>query len=576
MNPLEIALDIYAQSHPLWAALAVLLPLLAAILIFIFGRRSGPLLAFAAMVGVLVSVSKLVAQVWMKGAQEYAIGGWLAPLGIGWYADGLSVLMLSMTAIVGSFITLYALKSKFLLTPLLQREDLPPVSDSEQEVKLLPPPEKSSHEASSEESKSPPEAVENLKYPLVPVPDEKLPVPVEASNKEAETSNSSLPFDKAGSLFLFWPLWLLLWSGLNALFLSADLFNWFITLEIVTLAAVPLIILSGGANALGAGMRYLLVALSASLLYLLGVVLLYGAVGTLDVKSLALEIQSGPTIWMAMFLIILGLLTKMAVFPLHVWLPPTLFRAPAVVSALLSALVIKAAFYLLLRLWFEVFPTELLPQSSQILGVLGAIAMIWGAWQALQQSRLKMLVAYSVVAQVGFLLLLFPLASGTNEAWSLTAWKGGIYFALSHAFAIAAMFMVVGNIWQVLGTDSLDSLRGLGRHYPTSLITFALAGVSIVGLPPSGGFLGNWLLFTVAWKSGQWWWIGIIVIGSLLAAAYIIKVLKPAFEKTDKCVLVAQTPLLMKLVPLVLALIALVSGLVATQPLSLLEKGSPF
>jgi multicomponent Na+:H+ antiporter subunit D len=576
MNPLETALDIHAQmSHPLWAALAVLLPLLAAILIFIFGRRSGPLLAVAAMIGILVSVSKLVVLVWMKGAQEYAIGGWIAPLGIGWYADGLSVLMLSMTAIVGSFITLYALKSKFLLTPLLQKENLPAVSDSEQEVKLLPLLEKLPHEASSEESKSAHEAssVENLKYPLVPVPDEKstLPVPVEASNKEAGTSNSPLPFDKAR----IWPLWLLLWSGLNALFLSADLFNWFISLEIITLAAVPLIILSGGANALGAGLRYLLVALSASLLYLLGVVLLYGAVGTLNVNLLALEIKSGPTSWMAMFLIILGLLTKMAVFPLHVWLPPTLFRAPAVVSALLSALVIKAAFYLLLRFWFEVFPTDLLPQSSQILGVLGAIAMIWGAWQALQQSRLKMLVAYSVVAQIGFLLLLFPLAS-SGTTWSLTAWKGGIYFALSHAFAIAAMFMVAGNIWQVLGTDSLDSLRGLGRHYPSSLITFALAGVSIVGLPPSGGFLGNWLLFSVAWKIGQWWWIGIMVIGSLLAAAYIVKVLKPAFEKTDKCVLVAQTPLLMKLVPLVLALIALVSGLVATQPLSLLEKGSPF
>jgi len=496
-----------------WAAIIVMLPLLAAVLSFIGGRAL--LFSLVTMIGVLISVSKLAMLVWANGPQYYTVSGWAAPLGIEWYADGLSVLMLLMTALVNSCIIWYALRY--------------------------------------------------FKH---------FPLPLENLKKNAGkpvTSNYLLPFR------YYLPIWLLLWSGLNALFLSADLFNLYITLEIVTLAVVPLIILSGSVIALRVGMRYLLISITASMFYLLGIALLYGAVGTLDIASLANEIGSGSTILVAMFLIILGLIIKTALFPFHFWLPTTYSYAPAPVSALLSALVIKSTFYLLLRLWFEVNPREILPTASQLFGILGTIAIAWGSWQALQQQHLKPLIAYSTVAQVGYFFILFPLASGITDSWSVVAFQGGIYLTLSHAFATAALFMVAGNIQHILGTDNLNTMHGFGRCYPLTLIALAIAGVSIIGLPPSGGFLGNWLLLKATYASGQWWWAIIIVLGGLLAIAYVWKVLR--YTLNDKFTLAEHPhvlPITMKLAPLLLAMMALILGTFATPLLNLLEIGAPF
>ncbi|RKZ69012.1 MAG: oxidoreductase [Candidatus Parabeggiatoa sp. nov. 3] len=553
--------DIIITSQSPWMALAIMIPLLAAVLSFIGGRRTGPLFTLAAMVGVLVSVSWIAVQVWTQGPQSEAVGGWAAPLGRELYADGLSVLMLLMTAIVGSFITGYALQyfahCEASLTSLSFRE--PSDVSKEQAIEAVP---------------SLPHAVLSSEHSIVPVQEEKQHIEREGIQKNHKLVHNS---------HLFWPLWLLLWSGLNALFLSSDLFNLYIILTLIILAAVSLISLKGRAIALQASMRYLLVALFATSIYLLGLALLYGAVGTLDIKSLALELEANPTTLIAIVLIVIGLLIKTALFPFHFWLPATYAAASAPVSALLSALVLKGTFYILLRLGFEVFPIEWFPTLGQLLGLLGAIAILWGSWQAWQQEHLNRLIAYSIIAQVGYFFLLFPLASNMIDAppWGLMAWKGGILLALSHALAISAMFMASGNLLLRLGTDRLDHLRGLGQRYPITFLTLAIAGMSIIGLPPSGGFLGNWLLLNAAYESGQWWWAGIIVIGIFLAIAYIGKIFTPVFDKPiAQSVVFEKTPVLLPLsmtwLPLLLAFIALVLGLVATSPLTLLEIGSPF
>jgi formate hydrogenlyase subunit 3/multisubunit Na+/H+ antiporter MnhD subunit len=147
-------------------------------------------------------------------------------------------------------------------------------------------------------------------------------------------------------------------------------------------------------------MRYLLVSLLGSLAYLLGVALLYHTFGSVDIALLAEQMEPSPAVWAAMGLMSAGLLLKTALFPLHFWLPPAHASAPAPVSALLSALVVKASFYILLRLWLEIFP---LTNSAlgQLLGLLGAAAVLWGGLQALRQTQLKMLIAYSTVSQLG-------------------------------------------------------------------------------------------------------------------------------------------------------------------------------
>ena len=144
---------------------------------------------------------------------------------------------------------------------------------------------------------------------------------------------------------------------------------------------------------------------------------------------------------------------------------------------------------------------------------------------AVRQQRLKQIVAYSTVAQVGYLLVMFPLAGGTTEAtpWVAGAWTGGIFHVVSHAFAKAAMFLAAGAMMQQLGHDRLEGLPGISRSLPMAAFAFGLAGLSIMGLPPSGGFIAKYLMLSSALASGQWWWAVVLVGGGLLAAIYLFR-----------------------------------------------------
>ena len=472
------------SSDTPWGVMVIVLPLVGALVCFLWPRRANPLGLFAAL-GSIACVAGLGWQVVEQGAQRHAVGGWDAPLGIDLYADGVSLLMLVVTAVVGLGISIY----------------------------------------------------------------------------------SSGYFERKTAA-VFWPLWLFLWTALNALFLSADIFNLYVSLELLGLAAVALVALAGGADALTAAMRYLLVSLLGSLCYLLGVALLYHSFGSVDIAILAERVAPSPAVWAAVGLMSTGLLLKTAVFPLHFWLPPAHASAPAPVSAMLSALVVMASFYILLRLWLEVFP----PSDAalgQLFGLLGAAAVLWGGIQALRQTRLKLLIAYSTVAQLGYLFLAFPLGTGF-------AWKGALYLLLSHALAKAAMFMAAGNILRFGGHDRIADLDRVAQRLPLTLTAFSLAGISSIGLPPSGGFVGKWLLLDVALYTGQWWWALTLILGGLLAAAYVFKVVGYAFTQAEVTHEAGLVPARMEWTALVLALAAVLLGLFTPWPLALLDIGFPF
>ncbi len=380
----------------------------------------------------------------------------------------------------------------------------------------------------------------------------------------------------------FWSLWLILWSALHATFLAADVFNLYVTLEMLTFAAVALVALAGGRRALGAALRYLFAALFGSLAYLLGVAVLYGSHATLDIAQLGARMASTPAAWMALALMTAGLLFKTALVPFHVWLPPAHANAAAPVSALLSALVVKASFYLLLRLWFEVFPVLSASAAAQVLGCLGAVAIAWGSVQALRQVRLKMLVAYSTVAQLGYLFLVFPLAVGGAATGSaaVAAWSGVVYHALSHACAKSAMFLAAGGIAYALGTDNLRVLARRGDEVSQLLFAFGIATISAIGLPPSGGFVAKWQLATAAIVGGAWWWAVVVVGGGLLSAAYLGRVVRCAFVPADRAATGTPAPPrslspVVTIVPMALALIALGLGVLASGPLALLDASAP-
>ena len=377
---------------------------------------------------------------------------------------------------------------------------------------------------------------------------------------------------------VFWTLLSALSGALNAVFLGNDLFNLYVALELLTFAAVPLVCLDGRAGTLAAALRYLLFALLGSVLYLLGVALLYGGYGTLDIALLHARIHSGPAATVALALMTAGLLAKTALFPLHLWLPPAHAGAPPAASAVLSALVVKGSFFLTIRLWFYVMPVVPTQAAAQVLACLGAAAILVGSVMALRQARLKLLIAYSTVAQIGYLFLMFPLSSGgvAGQFWSAGAWTGGILQAVSHAVAKAAMFMAAGLMAEALGHDRIAELRGIGRALPMTVIAFALGGLSLMGVPPSGGFVAKWLLLTAAATDGQWWWAAVILVGGLLAGGYVFGVLARAMAELDEpLALRAVVPRSRQGVVLALALCSVALGLLPLKPFALLQIGSP-
>jgi formate hydrogenlyase subunit 3/multisubunit Na+/H+ antiporter MnhD subunit len=467
----------------------ILLPLVGGMLAFLF-PRAGVKLGLLTAFSVLFAALALAALLFDDGVQLHRVGGWPAPLGIMLRTDGLSMLMLLVTAVVGLGISLYAA----------------------------------------------------------------------AWFREEQRKGEQ-----------FWPLWLLLWTSLNALFLSSDLFNLYVTLELLGLSAVGLAAVAGGAAAYAAAMRYLLISLLGSLLYLLGVALLYHACGSVDITIVAERLTPSAASWAALALIVTGLLLKTALFPLHFWLPPAHANAGAPVSAALSALVVKATFYLLLRLWLDLFGA-FAPQLEIPLGLLGAAAVLWGSLQALRQSRLKLLIAYSTVAQIGYLFMAFPLAAAAG----LHVWHGALYLAMSHALAKSAMFLAAGNLRRHAGHDQIDELDMVAQRLPLSIAAFALAGLTIMGLPPSGGFIAKWWLLQAALAQEMWGWALVLVVGGLMSAAYVFKVVGFAFTSARRTHEACQVPLSMEWIALLLAFGSVLLGLFVLPPLALLAVGDPF
>ena len=478
----------YDQAHH-WDAALILIPLAGALISFLF-HRVAVLIGLLTAIAIVIGCIDLTATLLSDGVQQHNVGGWGAPLGIVLRADGLSMLMLWMGAVVGLGVSFYSVG-------WFRNE-----------------PRQSEH---------------------------------------------------------FWPLWLLMWTALNALFLSADLFNLYVTLELLGLSAVGLTALAGGAEALGGAMRYLLVSLLGSMFYLLGVALLYHAYGTVDIALVAERLTASPASWSAVALICTGLLLKTALYPLHFWLPPAHASAAVPVSALLSALVVKATFYLILRLWLDMFDS-LVQQLDTLLGLLGAAAVIWGSLQALRQSRLKLLIAYSTVAQLGYLFMAFPLATAAG----LSVWNGALYLAMSHALAKAAMFMAAGNLLRHAGHDRIADLDLVTQRLPLSVAAFSLAGMSIMGLPPSGGFVAKWWLLEAAVAHDLWGWAIVLILGGIMAAAYIFKVVGFAFTSARAPHEACSVPLFMEWVALLLALGSILLGLFVLPPMTVLTVGDPF
>ena len=386
--------------------------------------------------------------------------------------------------------------------------------------------------------------------------------------------------------FAYWLLLLAVWGALNLVFVSGDLFTLYVALELLTFAGVPLVCLAGSGETLRAALRYMLFALCGSVLYLLGAVLLYGGYGTLDIPLLAASVQPEPIARAALALMTVGLLAKTALFPLHIWLPPAHGGAPAAASAVLSALVIKGSWFLVLRLWFDAMPGVATAAAAQLLAGLGAAAIVVGSVVALRQQRLKLLVAYSTVAQIGYLFLLFPMAFDAEGRMALAdlAQTAGLLQAIAHATAKAGMFMAAGLVYAALGHDRIDDLAGAARALPLAVAAFLIGGLALMGVLPSGAYLAKKLLLSAADESGQWGWTLVLQGGAAFTAAYVVLIALRVLRRPATPVACKPVSMLSQLAALGLALASLALSLAAaigplpaeliTNPLAPKELGT--
>ena len=342
----------------------------------------------------------------------------------------------------------------------------------------------------------------------------------------------------------FYAMMLLCMAGLLGNCITGDVFNVFVFLEISSLSAYALIAMGRSPRALVASYRYLVMGTIGGTFLLLGIGMLYMMTGTLNIADLAARVPvvaDKTTVRAAFAFMTVGSLIKLALFPLHFWLPNAYTFAPSVVSAFLSATATKVSFYMLVRVIFTIFGASLLTQILQIenlLLLLSLVAIVMGSLVAIFQHNVKRLLAYSSLAQIGYFVLGLSLH---NE----TALTGSLIHLFNHALMKGGLFMVVGCMVYRIGSANLDDLAGIGRRMPLTTLAFVVGGLGMIGVPLTAGFISKWYLVLGALEADLWWVAVIVLFASLLAVVYIWRVIEVAYFREPTSETPTEAPLSM-------------------------------
>jgi len=319
---------------------------------------------------------------------------------------------------------------------------------------------------------------------------------------------------------LFHPLVLALWTGAALAFVTADLFNLFVAFEVMLAASYVLLTLRGGRAQIRAGVLYVGVNLAASTLFLLGVALLYAATGTVNLAGLAVAVPGDPAALAGLAVLLIAVVAKAAIVPLHGWLPRTYVHAGPAVTAIFSALLSKAGVYVLYRLTATILAD--LRIAAPILLAAALLTMVVGVLGAVGGEDMRGILTFHMVSQVGYLIL--PLG-----LWTVGMVAAGLLYLLQYIAVKGALLMVAAAVVRLHGTDRLAALGGLLRSRPALGVAFLLPALALAGLPPTSGFLGKLLLVREALGLGAWVAAGVAVAVSLLTLLSMIKILTGAF-----------------------------------------------
>ena len=366
----------------------------------------------------------------------------------------------------------------------------------------------------------------------------------------------------------FYVLLLLLGGAMAGMAVTNDMFNVFVLVEVATLSCCALVSARNHAGAADAAFKYLILATLGSTLVLGGIGFVYIITGHLNMGFAHQELiqvwQNSPhLIWMAMTFILVGFGVKSALFPLHIWLPDAHSSAPTPGSAILSGLAVKGYIICLLKFMYDVFGQNLMEQFNlhKILVLAGMIAIIAGSLFALTQDELKRRLAYSTVAQVGYLFL----GLGLMNTKGMT---GTLFYLGSHAVIKSSLFLAAGAMIAATGKKKISDLAGIGRKMPITMAVFTIGSLSLIGIPLFSGFIGKWYLLLGSLESGNILSVAVIILGSVLCAAYLLPIIRIAYFEPAPVEDLKDPGLPQKIALIMLALAVVVLG---TFPRPILE-----
>jgi multicomponent Na+:H+ antiporter subunit D len=361
--------------------------------------------------------------------------------------------------------------------------------------------------------------------------------------------------------YLFYTMFALCLAGLLGIAATGDAFNIFVFLEVSSLSTYVLIAMGRQRKALFAAYRYLIMGTIGATLIVIGIGMLYLLTGTLNLHDMATRLEASqntrPAL-MALAFISVGVFLKLALFPLHQWLPNAYAYAPSAVSVFLAATATKVAIYVLLRFYFTVFGQDSFTQLPlrPLIILLALSGMFIASAVAIYQQDLKRLFAFSSVAQVGYILL----GIGIGNASGLLS---AVLHLFNHGIAKGAVFLLLGIVAYAMGSTQLSHLKGLGKTMPWTSAGIVIAGLSLIGVPGTNGFISKWYLLSAAMEDGQWWLAFLIVSSSLLAIAYVWRFIEIAYLQAPDTGthLIRRLPLTLVLPAAVMVLATLYFGI---------------
>lgn len=329
---------------------------------------------------------------------------------------------------------------------------------------------------------------------------------------------------------LFYVLYLLSLAGMLGIVATGDAFNVFVFLEISSLSAYALIALGKDRRALWAAYQYLIMGTIGATFILIGIGLMYQMTGTLNMHDLSMRlpaVEHTRTVFTAFAFIIVGVCLKLALFPLHLWLPNAYAYAPSIVTAFFAATATKVAIYLLIRFTFSIFGLSFsftaLPLQILFL-VLGLLGVFVASTAAIYQTNVKHLFAYSSIAQVGYMIIGFSMTT-------VTGLMATLLHLFNHALMKSALFLALAAVMYRIGSVQLSQFQGLGRQMPLTMAAIVIGGLSLIGVPLTVGFVSKWYLVLAVIEKGWWPVAVLILLASLLAVVYVWRLVEVAYFK---------------------------------------------